>query len=174
MRPFRGVAPTEGLSKSQQAIRDTLAWFASVRIYAPTRGQVAFQAGVSAKSSGYKANLSALRSKGLIDYPGPATMTLTDVGDAAAVTPAVPLTTQAMQAAIMARLSKSQRALLYVLVDLGLGVALTREDLAEQAGVSPSASGFKANLSTLRGLGLIDYPELGAVSITDMMYVDAS
>ena len=49
-----------------------------------------------------------------------------------------------------------------------LGVkSLPKSTLAVFAGASPTSSGFSNNLSRLRSLGLIDYPQGGYASITD-------
>lgn len=167
----RNTADSGHLSTSQSAILDALAWFESVRIMAPTRGQVAFQSGVSPKSSGYEKNLSTMRTRGLIDYPLPNRLGLTELGQQAADPPAHPATSESLQASIKSRLSESQGTMLTVLIDV-YPDPVTREDLADACLVSPRSSGFEKNCSTLRTLGLVDYPAQGLVCATEMLFLD--
>lgn len=167
----RNTADSGHLSASQSAILDALAWFESVRIMAPTRGQVAFQAGVSPKSSGFEKNLSTLRTRGLVDYPLPNRLGLTSAGQQAADPPSTPATSAGLQDAIRARLSGSQATMLTVLIDAWPD-PLHRDELADRCKVSPLSSGFEKNCSTLRGLGLADYPSVGYVSATELLFID--
>jgi hypothetical protein len=47
---------------------------------------------------------------------------------------------------------------------------LTKEDLAAQVQASPTSSSFANNLSTLRTLGVIDYPGRGLVIATPLLF----
>ena len=48
--------------------------------------------------------------------------------------------------------------------------SLTKADLAEKAGTSTTSSAFSYNVSNLRSLGLIDYPEQGRVCGTEVLF----
>jgi hypothetical protein len=48
--------------------------------------------------------------------------------------------------------------------------ALSREDLANQVGVSPKSGGYANNLGRLRTLDLIDYPTSGMVALTGLLF----
>lgn len=159
------------LSRSQHKILDALAWFQTVGIPAPTRGQVAFQARVSPRSSGFEKNCSTLRTRALIEYPAGNLLMLTDQGGQLAEWPARPGTAADMQQAFYEGVSGPQATILRRLVQI-YPSHIDRECLADAAGVSAASSGFEKNLSTLRSLGLVDYPAPGLVAATDLLFLD--
>jgi uncharacterized protein len=156
--------PAEGVNSPQQAILDALAWFEAVGIDSPSRSNVAAIAGVSPRSSGYRANVSALSSKELILYPQPDCLQLTEEGRAAAnpVQDLVRLE-DLHQAWLNSRaLSQPQKHLLKILLQI-YPKSLSREQLADKANVSSASSGFRANVSTLSSLQLVVYPAANQV-----------
>lgn len=161
----------EGLSRPQQRILDALAWLESVRIPAADRTRVAWLADASPKSSSFMNNLGVLSTGGLIRYPRQGEVALTDSGRAVANHPGNPLSTADLHAAIQAKLPAPQWRIVEQLVSEH-PKALTREVLAERAGASPASSSYMNNLGTLRGLGLIDYPERGTVVATPILFVE--
>lgn len=50
--------------------------------------------------------------------------------------------------------------------------ALARQDLAEKASVSAASSGFEKNVSTLSGLGLVEYPDKGHVRAKQLLFLE--
>lgn len=162
--------PTSGLSSSQQRILDSLAWFEAVRAPEPKRSILAPMAGVSAKSSGFEKNLSTLRTAGLVDY-GPGTVRLTPEGRDRAVIIATPGTARDLQEAVIAKASRPQGEMLRVLI-AAYPHPLTRDELAQRLGVSAASSGFEKNLSTLRTMGVIDYPIRGEVVALPILFLN--
>jgi hypothetical protein len=160
-------------SKPQQRILDALAWFESVSVAAPRRPPLAAVAGASSKSSGFEKNMSTLRTAGLIDYPGWGRTSLTEQGRALAEWPATPATTEALQHAIFAMVSKPQARLLRVLIEV-YPEALPREELADRAEVSVVSSGFEKNVSTLKSFELIGYPSKGYVAALPILFLEHS
>lgn len=158
------------LSKPQQAILDALAWFESVGTSAPRRPPLAAVAGASSKSSGFDKNISTLRTAGFIDFPSAGHVCLTDAGRARAESPPIPSTTEALHEAIFAMVSKPQATLLKVLIE-SYPDALSREELAERAGVSSESSGFDKNISTLKSFELVTYPQRGYVAALPTLFV---
>lgn len=71
----------------QQRILDQLAWLELHDIYPAPKETLAAVCGVSPTSGGYFNNLGRLRSCGLIDYPEPGLVALTNAGRAAAHLP---------------------------------------------------------------------------------------
>jgi hypothetical protein len=58
------------LDRARRAdVLDTLAWFEMLGIHAPSRAALAPMAGSRPTSGGFKNNLGALRTAGLLDYP---------------------------------------------------------------------------------------------------------
>lgn len=164
-------AAVEGVNRPKQAILDTLAWFSSVGINQASRGNVAAVAGVSPSSSGYEKNLSTLRRMGLIDYPAQGFVSLSDEGLAAAHAPDSPPSIEQLHQSWLGSkaLSRPMARLLQVVL-AEYPEAITREDLAGEAGVSPASSGFEKNVSRLSSLGLVRYPEPGWVEATDLLF----
>lgn len=169
--PPSGEAPTMLLSKPQQKILDSLAWFAAY-IPGPTdRTMLALFCGASSKSSTYGNNLGALRTAGMIDYPGRGTVALTDLGASNAQAPDGVSTSEELQAALFARLSGPQKRILEALITI-YPDSIDRTDLAITVEASPTSSAYGNNLGALRTLGLLDYPDRGRVGATPMLFLD--
>lgn len=158
------------IPRALQRILDAVAWWYVLGIRDPDRRMVAFVAGVSSKSSGYENNISRLRSLRLIDYPGAGRLALTQAGEDAASMSDVPATRDGYHGMVMAALPPALQRLLRVLIDYHPD-AISREGLANRAGVSAASSGYENNISRLRSLGLIDYPDRGMVRAADMLFV---
>lgn len=164
-----GAAPH--VSGPQQRILDALAWLRALGIDRVDRVRAAMLADQSPRSSGYEKNISTLKNAGLIDYPGPGELELTPAGEAAAAPPEVPATDAALHEAIRRHVSTPQWRILEALIDTYPG-AMGRESLAERAGASVLSSGYEKNVSTLRSLGLIDYPTRGEVVALPVLFVE--
>ena len=159
------------LSRPQQAILNALADFGELSVWQPHREHVALFAGASPSSSAYTNNLGALRTAGLIEYPAPGLLRLTDRGGEAAQRSGRILTQQALQQAWLTRLTGPQRRILEVLLPVHPR-PVSRPELADRAGASASSSAFTNNLGALRSLGLLDYPSPGQVAATTLLFPD--
>lgn len=161
--------PSEGVSGPQQRMLDALAAFEVIGQSTLTRGNLAVFSNQSSRSSGYEKNLSTLRSGGLIDYPSSSHVRLTDAGRAKANADGAPATLAALHEAWRRMLSGPQVRMVDALIRV-YPAALTREDLAAESNQSSTSSGYEKNLSTLRSLGVSDYPERGSVVATDVLF----
>lgn len=161
--------PSEGLSKSQQAILDALATLAGQGLTQAKKQHVALFADASPKSSGFTNNLGRLRSLGLIDYPQPGFVALTLVGRQKAVTQDAPLTLSVLHQRWCALLSRSQGIILRECIAC-YPRSIDKVGLAALVGVSIKSSGYTNNLGHLRSLCLIDYPSPGFVVATDLLF----
>jgi Mn-dependent DtxR family transcriptional regulator len=123
---------------------------------------------VSPKSSGFEKNLSTLRTGGLIAYPVRGQVTATPEGEALG-SAEVAATQAELHAYVRRLIGESRWRVLSPLIDV-YDAPLSREELAGRAGVSSASSGFEKNLSTLRSLGLIDYPERGVVVALEVLF----
>jgi len=171
-RPQAPTEPTQGdirISGPQQRILDALAWFESIGV-TPRRPPLAAVAGSSSKSSGFEKNVSTLKTAGLIDYPESGRVALTDGGREAAAWPHTAATEEELQDAIYRMVSGPQSTLLRVLV-AEYPEGLTREELADHAGVSMLSSGFEKNISTLKSFELITYPARGEVAALPVLFL---
>lgn len=160
----------EVISGAKQRILDALAWLYAIGIERANKVQLAFLAEQSPRSSGYSNNLGALRSAGLISYPAPNEVELTQPGHAAANSPAAPATTEELQARIQSKLPRAQWSILKVLIDQYPN-DLTKDDLAAAANQSPTSSGYSNNLGAMRSLGLLDYPLPGRVKAEPILFL---
>jgi hypothetical protein len=169
--PSNGKASLNGdVTPARQRVLDALAWFATVGIDAPTRAALAPLAGSKATSGGFKNNLGALRTAGLIDYPQPNAVTLTAEGHDAANWPEAPGTSAELQAAVLATLTPARQRILEELID-AYPNCLSRDSLAAHVGVPTTSGGFKNNLGAMRTQGVIDYPQQGAVIAADLLFL---
>lgn len=174
-RPPIVLDPKQGpidpnLGRAKQKILDVMAWWESIGRVQADKDTIAFLAGVSPRSSGHQNNMGALRTAGLIDYPAPRMAGLTPEGRAAARLPSAPLNTEALQAAILAKLNTPLRAILEFLIGNPSHI-FTKQDLAEHLGVSANSSGHQNNLGRLRSLGFIVYPQPGTVQVSPSLFI---
>jgi hypothetical protein len=161
----------EKISSSQQRILDSLAWLESVGIATANKTQVALLADASPTSGGYFNNLGRLRTFGLISYPSPSVLALTDTGRASAKQGDVPTTSEELHDQLYRKLSGSQNAILRNLI-AAYPDDMAKSDLAEKAGQSPTSGGYFNNLGRLRSLGLIDYPSPGRVVANRVLFLE--
>jgi len=156
------------ITAPQQRILDALASFAALGLVQVARNNVAVWADQSPTSSGFTNNLGRLRTQGLIDYPLPGFVTLTEAGKVAAA-PSAPLhTLQDLHSAWIARLPRPQGRILSELLAC-YPHSLPKHELAMRTSQSPTSSGFTNNLGRLRALGLIGYNAPGHVTASDLL-----
>jgi hypothetical protein len=147
--------PDASVSGPQQAMLDALASFEAIGVEQMAKVHVAVFSNQSSRSSGFRANLSTLSAKGLIERVDSETVRLTDAGRGAASAAAPPATLEELHDAWKAKISGPQKLMLELLL-AEYPEGIEKDDLARNSGQSPTSSGFRANLSTLSALGLID------------------
>lgn len=135
---------------------------------APDKLNLAWFADASPKSSSYSNNLGALRSAGLIEYPGQGTVGLTDAGRAAEPARGAPTHAHIM-ALVASKLVPAVRRMLDAAV-AAYPDSLSIDALAAQIEQSSKSSSFSNNRGRLRSLGLIDYPSAGTVRAADLLF----
>jgi uncharacterized protein len=145
------------LTTPQQRIIDAIAWMESINLFKPQRSTIAFLARYSLTASSFTNPLGNLRTMGLVTYPDSETVAMTDSGRALANPQETPRNTADLHRVIFERLQGPQKKILKVLID-NYPSAVKREDLAQQAGYSLTASSFTNPLGNLRSFGFIDYP----------------
>jgi hypothetical protein len=159
------------ITDPQQRILDSISWLESVNLYAPKRTVVAFLSEQSPTSSGFTNNLGRLRSLGMINYPNSESLELTEQGRAQTRSYDQPISPDEVQRAILSRLPKPQANILQVLIN-AYRDPVNRVDLAEQAGQSPTSSGFTNNLGALRSLGVIEYPNAESARALPVLFLE--
>jgi hypothetical protein len=161
------------LDNPKRRILDALAWFEAIGINAPGGTALAFMSGYSGEDNGaFKNNRGALRSAGLVTYPTPGTVSLTDEGRAHAQMPNIPTTGEGLRSAVLAKLDDPLRRVLTPCIEAYPNV-VPGGDLAQMAGYSEADNGaFKNNRGRLRSLGLVTYPTSGSVRAADILFPD--
>lgn len=151
----------------QQKVLDAIAWLESSGVMQPTKQSVAAMAG--SKMSGTFANkLGGLRSAGLIDYPRPAHVTLTDAGWSLAKPPDDAATLDEIHERWLDTLSAPQGDILQHLIDI-YPKSIDKGALALETGSTQSGT-FANKLGRLRTIGAAEYPRPGRVRATDILF----
>jgi hypothetical protein len=163
------VIATEGLTGPQQKIVNAIGWWKAFGIGRPSHEQVAFVAGYSPGSGGFNNLKGGLRSAGLIDYPEPGKLALTDQGEAKADIPGAPPTQDAFHASVRAKLSGPQVKVLDPAIN-AYPSPISSDDVAAAAGYSSGSGGYNNLRGSLRTIGLIDYPSPGMVRAADWLF----
>jgi uncharacterized protein len=166
-----GHEPSGEVTRPQQRILDALAWLESIGIGQANRSIAAFLSDASSRSSAYSNNVSNLRVNGYLEYPGPDIIALSDKGRNAASPIDTPLTSAELHEAIYRKLPRPQSAILRALIK-EYPQSLTKGELATEAGASVTSSAFSNNVSALRSIGLIDYPQQGHVIAKPLLFLD--
>lgn len=175
--PIQPPAPKvaqNGLDNSiqprHQRVLDAVAWFNALGIEHPSKKQVAFAAGVSPKSGAFNNNLGALRSSGLVDYPVPGHVVLTEDGASKAARPATPGTSAELHNRVCQRLRPGLASILKAAI-AEYPNAVTKAHIAEIVGKSSTSGAFTNSLGSLRSLGVINYPTPGHIRAEDILFV---
>lgn len=155
---------------ARQRILDALAWLEAIGLDDADRAQLAFLSSQKPTSGGYKNYLGALRTCGLIDYPSPGRVALTDEGRAVANPQDEPPDSETLQAMVMDRLPPARCRILVPLLEAH-PEPIEREELAELSGQKATSGGYKNHLGAMRTLGLLDYPAPGQVRASDVLFL---
>jgi len=158
------------LTAAQKKILEALAKFKPVLEDVP-RPMVAAYSGVSSRSSGYRANISKLSTIGYIKYRVPGKIYLTEEGESLVETTQSPATTDQLQEMWMGLLSESRQNILKVLIEVYPN-NISREELAERAGSSFSSSGYRANISAMSSMCILEYPEHGMICASKNVFIE--
>ena len=166
------AARVDGLGPAKVRILTALRQLEALDNTEPDKASVAWFAGASPKSSAFANNLGAMRTAGLVDYPGPGRLCLTEAGRALVAPVRAPSHADIM-ALVADKLQPAQLRLLQVAINVWPG-AVRGDELASLAGVSPVSSAFANNRGRLRSLGLLTYPEAGLVRAADVLFPDGA
>lgn len=159
-------APTAKPSgKATDRILNALGWWLGAGIETPSRHQIAFVAGYTV--NGHFNNLvGALRTDGLVEYPGDGSVRLTAAGRGR-VTVAPGACTRAELADRIRDVLRGDALRRIFDVVFKSRVPIAREVLAEQTGYTVNGH-FNNMVGNLRTLGVVDYPAPGKVGLTSI------
>lgn len=139
---------------------------------APSRSKVAFWSGASVTSSTFSNNISELKTRGLLSYPGNGSVSLAveelkhDPRFAAGL-----LSAETLRARSNELLSSSQVAMLEA-IRSKYPSEVSKDDLCSAVGAaSVKSSTFANNISELKTAGLITYPKSGFVKMESWLDV---
>lgn len=161
------------LKPAHLRILTAIAWWESLGVRAPDLGGVAFVAETSTKSSAFANNRSRLRAAGYVDYPSSGRVTLTEAGRAIAPPSVLPPTNAALHETILDKVTPAHGRMLRALIEV-YPAELSLEEFAARAGTSVSSSAFANNRSWLKARGLAEYPRMGYVRATQLLFPEAS
>jgi hypothetical protein len=129
-------------------------------------------AGKSAKSSTFERYRAKLQAIGLVSYPMPGRIALTDEGRKHAPSNGdAALTSEDIQDRARRLLTPYQADLLSALISVHPR-SLTREDLGHAANKQPGSSTFERYLASLRSMELVEYAGAKMVKCADWLFVD--
>jgi hypothetical protein len=164
-------APNGKLSAAQTRILSRLVELLEARgVERVPKAQLAAWSEYSPTGGGYANYLGGLRSMGLIDYPAPGLIAITDTGRELASPAEVPATSNQMLARAKSVLNGSEARILEAAWKV-YPQAISKADLAEQTGFSHEGGGYANYLGHMRSLGFIEYPQKGIVRVTDWMFL---
>lgn len=158
------------LTGPERKILIALSQLLSIGKESPPKTMVAGWAGYSPVGGAFGNPMGALRSKGLIDYPSPGTVRLTDQG-LSLIGAQVPPTAEELKHRILDVCTGPERKILAALMEHGQG-EITKEELASRSGYSPVGGAFGNPVGALRTKGFLDYPRPGVVKASDWLFIE--
>jgi hypothetical protein len=165
----RGGSGENNLTPRLRQILDALATCETIGLNATDKSQLALFSHASPTSSAYGNNLSTLRTAGFIEYPAAGFVSLTETGRAEANSQ-VGFSSRWELHKFVYNLVKPARATILEALIRIYPDSIGKAELAEKIGVSAASSSYGNNLSSLRTLRLIDYPQPGHVMATDLLF----
>jgi uncharacterized protein len=159
------------LTGPERKILAALAQFEAIGRTQPKRPAVAALASYSHRGGGFMNPLGALRSRGLVEYPAPGVVSLTEEGRAAAPHIDVPASTDEMLQRVLSILSGPERKILAA-VHAAYPQPMSREDLGAATGYEPRGGAFMNPLGSLRTADMVTYPSPGQVRAADWLFLE--
>jgi hypothetical protein len=156
----------------QQRILNALLFLEPMNGPVSSRAQIAFMAGTTPSSSHFQNSVSALKTGGLLSYPSDGLLRLTEAGRSLASRDGVPSCTEELQAAVIGRLPSLQQKILRALLALYPEKA-SRAQISAVCGTSEASSHFQNNVSALKTLGVLEYPESGWLIASSKLLLEA-
>jgi hypothetical protein len=135
-----------------------------------SRTWLAIVARVSPTSSSYRRNVSALEQAGLVHFPTPGDVALTEAGRSTSAPFAPRVTTTNLLDALQKIYEPARYRILLALVEAS-GEWMGREELAAAAAQSPTSSAYRSHLSNLRQLGLVEIGTNSTVRIDPFIFL---
>ena len=174
MRKAETIETPEGefkLDGPARRLLNALAWFEAIGVNTPSATALAFMSNYSGENGAFNNKRGALRTAGLVTYPSPGTVQLTDEGRELAELPEVPTTGEGLRAMVLAQLDGPEQRVLTPALE-AYPEPITVDDLYPAAGYSSAHGAFNNLRGRLRTLGLVTYPSQGTVRASDILFPD--
>lgn len=164
-------AVREALTKPEQRLLDSLAWFEAIGVRTPEQPAAAFMAGYTYGSGAYNNPRGQLKKKGLVEYHHSNQIGLTVSGRTAAnYPPRHELATAAqLHQSVLSRLPTPEQRLLIPLLEQWPH-PIEQKELAVKANYAFNSGAFNNPRGRLKSLGLIDYPSPGKIVARDLLF----
>lgn len=159
----------DGISGRHMKVLNGVAWWLAAGIDEPSRAQVAGAAVYAPNNGNFNNLVGALKTSGLVEYPTPGTVRLTDEGAATAEQQDAP-TTEDLHARVRSIISPRHVRIF----DAALAAypeSLTRDQLAEASGYQAGNGNFNNLVGKMKTLGFIEYPSPGSVKAADWLFL---
>lgn len=168
-RPDNLLASSE-LGGPHKKILRALSELRSIGKEMPLKEMVAAWAGYSVGGGAFTNPLGALRTAGLVSYPQPGTVALTDEGLSEVGELPAP-DQEEITRRILAVCSGPERKILGALLEHGTET-ISKTQLAEESGYSEGGGAFTNPLGALRTAGFVEYPQPGQVKCAAWLFVE--
>jgi len=175
----RATPPTtvEGnghVSAVEQKILNELAELEAMGIAQPDKAQLGLMCGyTNPRSGGFSEPLARLVSGGLVTYPRPGAVAITDAGRGTAAAVDSPRSTAELQRRILDKLDKPMAAILGALINVYPNAA-DKDALGRSLGyTNPRSGGFSEPMADLKTLGLITYPRRGEAAAAKALFLES-
>lgn len=146
-------------SRSELKVLRSLVMWRSLGNDSPTKIMVGAAAGYSHSSGGFNNTLGKLRTAGAIEYPQPGCARILVDG-------IEPMTQDEARDALFSIMNNPQRKLF----DALLGGEMSKQQLGEATGYSPTSGGFNNLLGRMRSLSIFEYPRAGHVALAPWVH----
>lgn len=161
----------DGLSGPETKILTALSQLRSIGKDVAPRNMVAGWAGYSPVGGAFGNPIGKLNTSGLVSYPSPGLVSLTQEGLAKIGEQPPPANQEEIQQRILNILSGPERKILAALLEHGRE-EITKNDLAAAAGYAPIGGAFGNPIGALRTKGFLDYPNKGVVKAADWLFFE--
>jgi hypothetical protein len=145
------------INSSQKRILEAIARMNAIGIAAPSRAQIAVWSQSTLNSSTFANNISDLKTRGLVTYPGHWLVSLTAQGVEEAPRGSRSLTGKEVFDQALGLLNSSQQEQLRTIRDVW-PESISKETIANSTGQTLNSSTFANNISGMKTMGLIEYP----------------
>jgi len=173
--PVNGSSGSGEVGNVGQNILNQLAELEALGITKPEKAQLALMAGyTNARSGGFTEPLAGLVQDGLVVYPNPGFVMLTDAGRQKAITQERPLTMKELHDRLCQKLDGAEAKILRELIAAHPD-SMSKEELASRLNYgNPRSGGFTEPLGRLRALGIAEYPQPKFAKAADWLFIEGA